>query len=96
MDQTAALKFIVNIIRKQIPDKGYKIFLFGSRVMGTARRYSDIDIGILGEKSVPVNKLESIEEILENSDLPYNVDVVDFAKAGKSFTDLALNTIKYL
>ena len=46
-------KEILEIIKKYLDLKDYKVFLFGSRVRGDSFPRSDIDIGILGKKPVP-------------------------------------------
>lgn len=90
MDQQQALNDIRQIIRRHVPDKNYKIFLFGSRAGGFARRFSDFDIGISGKTRVPARQFNQIQSDLEDSDLPYKVEVVDFAGVDESFKDLAL------
>jgi nucleotidyltransferase substrate binding protein (TIGR01987 family) len=53
--------------------------VFGSRADGTARRYSDIDLGFAGEPlSAP--RLALLAEAFEDSELPYRVDIVNLAR----------------
>lgn len=66
-------------IQPLLPNDAYKVFLFGSRVTGTNRRFSDIDIGIIGDKPLSGKNYCDIVESLEQSDVPYHMDVVDFA-----------------
>ena len=90
MSEKEVEKMIKETIYKFINPKNYMVFIFGSRANGKASKYSDFDIGIMGKKSVPIKVLNSIEEILEDSDLPFNIDVVDFSKTTKKFQDVAL------
>lgn len=63
-----------------------EIIIFGSRVRGDYREYSDIDIAIKGE----LTKLEiaMIREHLEESKIPYVTDVVEYEKiVDKAFKD---------
>lgn len=90
MDQTKALVAIQKIIRRSLPDKNFRIFLFGSRAGGFARHFSDFDIGIAGQTRVPTKQLNQIQSDLEDSDIPYKVEVVDFIDAEDSFKNLAL------
>jgi predicted nucleotidyltransferase len=41
-----AAKFAAAVIRRHVPDPAYRVFLFGSRVSGSAGERSDIDICI--------------------------------------------------
>ena len=88
---------IKNIIFQFLDPEEYGVFIFGSRATGKAKKYSDYDIGILGTKSVPLNILAKINEALEESNLPYRVDVVDFSLVSKDFKDgvLLLLFLKY-
>jgi len=72
------------------------LFLFGSRANGQARKFSDFDIGIKGKKPLSLKTVALIKEALEDSDLPFEVDVVDMAGAAEKFKKLALTKIKKL
>ncbi|MEW5907625.1 MAG: nucleotidyltransferase domain-containing protein [Patescibacteria group bacterium] len=85
-----------NIIKRHINLRDYKIFIFGSRAKGRARKFSDYDVGIIGKKEVPSEKMILIEEEFENSDLPYSVEVIDFAMVSDDFKKIALKKIKKL
>ena len=89
-----AEKEIKEIIFHFLDPKKYQVFIFGSRAAGKAKKYSDYDIGILGKEPVPWNMLAKIEEALEDSDLPYKVDIVDFALVSSGFKKVALSKIK--
>lgn len=82
--------FIHTTIRKYIPDQEYKIFIFGSHATGYARRYSDIDVGIMGPSSVASTTMSKIRDAFDESMTPYVIDPVDFVHAGESFRNLAL------
>lgn len=90
MNQQQALNDIRQIIRRNLPDKNYRIFLFGSRAGGFARRFSDFDIGIAGKTRVPARQFNQIQSDLEDSDFPYKVEIVDFKDIQESFKNLAL------
>lgn len=63
--------------------------IFGSRATGTARRYSDLDIGFAGEP-LPASQLMTIRDELEESRLPINVDVLNFTQASEQLREHAL------
>ena len=89
-------KEIKKIIFNFLNPLEYRVFIFGSRITGKAKKFSDYDVGILGERPVPWKILALIEEAFENSDLPFNVDVVDFFLVSKKFQKIALSKIKRL
>lgn len=64
--------------------------VFGSRAIGRARRYSDIDVAITGA-SLCASELAAISEALEESNLPYRVDLVDLTDASDDFRAVALS-----
>lgn len=79
------------IVRKHLPDPAYRVFIFGSRAEGTNRKFSDVDIGILGPRPVPNQTLFKIEDELEESDIPYLVQVIDFATVEEKFKKIAMS-----
>ena len=52
----------------------------------TACRASDIDVGVLPSGSIPDGVLSEIREELENSRIPYRVELIDLAKASPGFS----------
>ncbi len=89
-------KEIKRIILQFLDTSKYKVFIFGSRATGEAKKFSDYDIGIIGERPVPSRVKVLIEEALEESNLPYKVDIVDFTLVSSSFKEVALSKIKKL
>lgn len=91
-----ALTDITAIFRKHLTPGAYDVFLFGSRVTGEASRFSDYDIGIRGKSPIPPLVKAQIEEALEESDIPYSVEVVDFFFLPERFTNVALQRTQKL
>ncbi len=59
-----------------------RVWLFGSRARGDASPRSDIDIALLPEdEALPVDWLATLRERLEESHVPWHVDVVDLRVA---------------
>lgn len=54
-------------------------FLFGSRARGTLKPTSDIDIALKGD--INIKLIAKIKAEFEDSNLPFFVDIVDYAKA---------------
>ena len=58
-----------------------RVYLFGSWARGTQRCGSDVDIAIDGADA---GKIGALRELLEESPVPYRVDVVDMRFASES------------
>lgn len=57
-----------------------QIYLFGSRARGEEGSYSDIDIAIDGDDTLS-SKLSQVRFVIEESLVPYKVDLVELSKA---------------
>jgi len=62
------------ILQSILSKYSYTFYAFGSRVKGTQRPFSDLDLCY--KDTIPSDQLVAIEEDLSNSDLPFKVDVV--------------------
>lgn len=87
------ISFLKKITRNRIPDESYKVFIFGSRATNTGRKYSDIDLGIMGPKPLSAYTYVSLDQDFLESDLPYRVDLVDFSNVSDKFKQISLKTI---
>lgn len=90
MDEKEATKVIKKIVWQHLDPRSYQVFLFGSRANGRSRQWSDFDIGIMGEKPLPIIVQADVEDALETSPIPYLVEIVDFHKVDAQFKKLAL------
>lgn len=88
------LEFVMNTLRKNIPDKSTKFYIFGSRAKGSHREYSDIDIAVdsNGQK-LDENVLGALLLEFEDWTLPYEVDVVDLNAIDESFKNLIKSSL---
>jgi hypothetical protein len=65
---------------------GARVWLFGSRARGDARPGSDVDIAIEARsRSVPAHVVGELLQRIEDSLLPWNVDLVDLADVDEGF-----------
>ena len=71
---------IKDIIREALKDEEVTIILYGSRSRGNARRNSDYDIALKSGKPLPSVLLSEIKFRLEESNIPFKVDIVDLEK----------------
>lgn len=80
---------IVGILSVLFPDA--KIYLFGSQARGTANRISDIDIAIdEGDKIKAINRIAEARDMLNSSDIPHKIDVLDFHSVSKIMKELII------
>ncbi|MEK7495825.1 MAG: nucleotidyltransferase domain-containing protein [Patescibacteria group bacterium] len=93
MLDAATVLEIKNILFKFLDPQKDKVFIFGSRAVGKARKFSDIDIGVKSERQISLSLLSDIEEAFEESNIPYTVDVVDFSAISKNFENVAIQKI---
>ena len=83
------LELVKEIALKNLSNINVEVFLFGSRATSSELDKSDIDIGILGNKKVSSIIISKLYEELEESVVPYHVDIVDFFNVDKEFRRLA-------
>lgn len=74
------------ILRAHLP-AGTRVHVFGSRAHGGARRYSDLDLALSGDRPIDPGTIAALAEALSESDLPYRVDLVDLAIVDPGFRD---------
>ena len=77
------LERVKDIVLGEIGGANVKVYLFGSWARGEERRSSDIDIALDWVGGAPPDRLVRLREVLEESDVPFRVDVVDLASAGE-------------
>ena len=69
------------------------IFVFGSRARGDQDRTSDVDIGFLPQGKWNKKKFTLLKEEIENLNIPYKVDLVDFSEVSERFKKEALKDV---
>ena len=63
------------------------VWLFGSCARGEARQHSDIDIAILPRDDFPSGLFGELDADIEESTIPYDVDLVDLRRADAALVD---------
>ncbi|RPJ10403.1 MAG: nucleotidyltransferase domain-containing protein [Deltaproteobacteria bacterium] len=79
------LQAVRHILLNRLQRYDVKIYFFGSMARGEIRKASDIDVAVLPAGSLPDGVLSEIREELENSRVPYRVELIDLAKASPGF-----------
>lgn len=64
---------------------GADIRVFGSRIQGSATAYSDLDLVVLGDEQQNPEIMSAVKDRLSESDLPFLVDVLDWAELSSAF-----------
>ncbi len=93
MGKTDYIKLCRELVLENINTGEYAVFLFGSRAYDKHPGKADIDIGVLGEKEMPAFERYMIKDKIDETEIPYNVDIIDFFNADDSFKKVALRKI---
>lgn len=80
----------VDLIKKVFEDvfgseSDVKVYLFGSRATGTQKKNSDIDLAFKSKAKDLDQKISVVKEKLEESNLPYIVDLLNWDKILKEY-----------
>ncbi|MCS6787459.1 MAG: nucleotidyltransferase domain-containing protein [Thiobacillaceae bacterium] len=79
------LALIRAILAARLPQR--EVRAFGSRVDGRAKPHSDLDLVVMGEEPVADSVLAELNADLDDSDLPFRVDVVLWREAPSSLRE---------
>lgn len=72
--------FIIKKILNNHLSKDTSVWIFGSRVLGKPKAFSDLDIALENKNNQPISlkTISKIQADFIDSDLPWNVDVIDY------------------
>ncbi|MBI2602775.1 MAG: nucleotidyltransferase domain-containing protein [Deltaproteobacteria bacterium] len=82
--------FILATLHQHVPNA--RILAFGSRVSGTPKKYSDLDICLDNGAPLELSKWDLLDEAFEESDLPFKVDISDYHRISEDFRKLVEQT----
>ena len=82
---TIELSLIQSILTKYLNSENTLAFAFGSRVAGSARADSDLDLMLRAKSKVEPATLSHLKEEFENSNLPFKVDLIDESAMSDDF-----------
>lgn len=89
IDLTEQQSHIVKtILQKYLPNTS--VWVFGSRIKGTAKTYSDLDLALITEQPLTIRQQAELEQAFSDSDLPFSVDLVDWASCSEAFKQIIL------
>lgn len=84
----AQLEIVRNHLRQHVPDR--RVLAFGSRTRGRARKYSDLDLAIMGDDPLDYGDVMDLDEDLSWSNLPFNVDLVVWSSIVDDYMRVAI------
>jgi len=85
MQRKEILNLIKNTLLDYTKDTSLQVYLFGSWAKNKERHTSDIDIGILSKNTLPKEYFANLRSYLEESIIPYRVDIVDLSEVNPEF-----------
>jgi len=77
------LSFIREIIYRHIA--ACKVYVFGSRNQGNAKKYSDLDLAVQAQGKLTIQEIGRITEDFQESSLPFRVDLHDWHRLSDEF-----------
>lgn len=77
------LKIVKDILSRSAPE--CEVRVFGSRVNGKAKPYSDLDLALVGKRKLDWRRIEDIKDALSASQIPIMVDVLDWHAISDNF-----------
>ena len=86
-DMPESLQLLREILVRTIADNSVKIYLFGSWAQNRNKTSSDIDIAIWHPASPGAEFFANLRNIIEDSAIPYHVDIIDLHHADPSLAD---------
>lgn len=84
--RAADLRTVRKILREHVPDLDVRAI--GSRVSGFARETSDLDLVLMTPEPLEFLRMAELREAFTQSNLPYLVDLVDWASTSPRFRAL--------
>ena len=76
-------EIVQRILQEHVPN--LEVWAFGSRAKWNAKAFSDLDLAIITDEPLPIDTSAALNEAFSESDLPWKVDVVDWASVGDGF-----------
>ncbi len=86
------LEELRSFLRGYFKDRKVKVYLFGSRARKDNRIFSDVDLAFESQEDLSKD-LTYISELLEESWLPYKVDLVELSKVNEDFRETILKEV---
>lgn len=89
-DQNRFMPILRKLICDYVKDYPVKVYLFGSRARNTSHSLSDFDIALLPEIPLPTGFLSQLKDKIDESTIPYSVDLIDLTLVDETFRNKIL------
>ena len=84
------LEQVKRLVLRGLQGHDVQVLLFGSHATGKAGRTSDIDVAVLPGGRLPAGLLSRIRESLQESHVPFSVELVDLSQTDEAFRERVL------
>ena len=92
--QNKYIEQLKKIVLDELKSQNIKIFMFGSRARRDNYIGSDVDIGLIPEGKIDSSKISLLKEKIDNSNIPYKVQIVNFKEVSERFKNEAMKDIE--
>lgn len=82
----AQWSILSELLHRLLPS--YTVWAFGSRARWTAKPHSDLDLAVITEQALDWRISAELTDALAESDLPFKVDIVDWASTSLAFRNI--------
>ena len=89
-----SMQSVKAILHEHAPD--CKVLAFGSRVTGTAHKFSDLDLALICDAPIDWRRIESLKDAFSESDLPIMVDILDWHTLSETFRTMIKDKFEVL
>jgi uncharacterized protein len=79
------LQYLLEQIKLHLP--AADVWAFGSRIKGSHRPASDLDLAVLCDKETAKKMLPKLNDVFIESDLPFKVQLLDFNRLSPNMQD---------
>lgn len=93
MSENIYLQKLRNQVLEILKDEKVKVVLFGSRARKDYADTSDVDIGIIPYGKINQDKITIFRERIEDMNIPYKIEVVNFSEVSEDFKKEALKEV---
>ncbi|WP_300674600.1 nucleotidyltransferase family protein [Desulfoluna sp.] len=77
---------ILSILLSHVPECDVRAY--GSRVKGTTKPWSDLDLVVVGSERLGSRRLFRLQEAFEDSSLPFRVEILDWYAISEEFQNI--------
>lgn len=90
------ITWLKEILDKNLSGISFRAFIFGSQANKSVLTRADIDVGIISDDEISMQKLAKIYADIEALPMLYKIDLVNFNEVDERFKTVALKNIESL